>query len=296
MSGKAQGRVYEMDVSGNEQAVLLAMADSAEHDGSGMHVVIDVIAYKTGLNWRTCTRIIGRFTKSGWLASDGVFRLDSGQKIPVYRFNYERVEWKPTYKEWVKGNGRRLKRDVSVTPLSDDKTSESAEERDVSLTPLSNVEEPKRGVKSNTKGVSKGAKKGCHSCDTLYSQSSVRDTAKLSASGSESESESTNAREKFANWLSCKTGKSIADEFKREGMAEDGVERRVLWRCFERDLDFDAVQTRMVIMRSMFDEDPGLTYWPGWWIKQMLRDGGDECLAQYRHRNGISDKAVTMSP
>lgn len=298
MSGKAQGRVYEMDVSGNEQAVLGALADGAEHDGTGIHVVINVVAYKTGLNWRTCTRIIGKFTKAGWLVSDGKFTLSSGQKIPVLHFNYSAVKWKQPYKEWVKENGRRSKRDDKLTPLSDTESTELDTERDVNLTPLSVPKPTKRGVKNDTKGVSTEAEKGCHSCDTLYVQYTSIDTAKR-GSGLGSGFGSTSARETFSAWLESADGKSARQMFRDEGMADEAKERELLWRVFECEVEFRTLQDRMTMLRSQFDADPTLTYWPGFWISKVQRDAGESAEMQYRAEHGLpipARQAVTMPP
>jgi hypothetical protein len=298
MSGKAQGRVYEMDVTGNEQAVLGALADGAEHDGSGIHVVIDVVAYKTGLNWRTCTRIIGKFVKAGWLVSDGTFTLNSGQKIPVYHFNYDAVQWKPPYKQWVKENGRKAKRDDKLTPLSEPESTVFEAERDVNLTPLSVQQTAKRGVKNDTKGVSTEAEKGCHSSDTLYVQYTSIDTAKRD-SATELELESTNARGDFSSWLESAEADTLRRTFREEGMADAAKERVILWRVFECQVPADVVLSRMTILRSQYDASPKLTYWPGWWIAAMQRDAGESAEMQYRAEHNLpipAQMAVTMPP
>jgi len=58
MSGKATGMVWELDIPHNEQFVLLAMADHADHNGGHIFTSTAELAWKTGYSQRQIQRII----------------------------------------------------------------------------------------------------------------------------------------------------------------------------------------------------------------------------------------------
>ena len=82
-------------------------------------------------------------------------------------------------------------------------------------------------------------------------------------------------------------------------MADDGVERKVMLRVFEAGIGSQAVQDRLTFLRSQFDADPKLKYWPGWWISHFQRDAGESAELQYRAEHSLpipARMAVTMPP
>jgi hypothetical protein len=125
-------------------------------------------------------------------------------------------------------------------------------------------------------------------------------TAESTAEKSGSASASGGARSKnFASWLLTSEAKRIRALFRDEQMADDNVERKVLLRVFEAGMNSRQVQDRLTFLRSQFDADPKLTYWPGWWIAAMQRDAGESAEMQYRAEHGLpspAQMAVTMPP
>jgi len=65
MSGKATGMVWELDIPHNQQYVLLAMADHADHDGEHIYPSISALAWKTGYSNRQVQRVIKALMDSG---------------------------------------------------------------------------------------------------------------------------------------------------------------------------------------------------------------------------------------
>ncbi len=63
MSGKATGMVWELDIPHNQQFVLLAMADHADHNGGHIFPSVAEIAWKTGYSERQTRRIISEMRK-----------------------------------------------------------------------------------------------------------------------------------------------------------------------------------------------------------------------------------------
>jgi hypothetical protein len=58
MSGKATGMAWELDIPHNQQFVLLAMADHADHNGGSIYPGTTELAWKTGYSERQVRRII----------------------------------------------------------------------------------------------------------------------------------------------------------------------------------------------------------------------------------------------
>jgi len=57
MSAKMMGKVWDLDLPHNEQIVLLAYADHADHDGGSIFPSYDLIAWKTGYKRDSVKRI-----------------------------------------------------------------------------------------------------------------------------------------------------------------------------------------------------------------------------------------------
>jgi hypothetical protein len=107
-----------------------------------------------------------------------------------------------------------------------------------------------------------------------------------------------NARGDFSSWLESAEANTLRRTFREEGMADKAKEREVLWRVFECQVPADVVLSRMTILRSQYDAEPKLTYWPGWWIAALQRDAGDEAERQYRREHNLPAlaEAVQMPP
>lgn len=71
MSGKATGRVWDLELEPLLKFVLLAYADHADHDGANMWPSVALIARKTGYSTRQVQRITRRLESLGWLIEDG---------------------------------------------------------------------------------------------------------------------------------------------------------------------------------------------------------------------------------
>jgi hypothetical protein len=71
MSVKIMGLVWELDIPSSEKLVLLAYADHAEHDGTGIYPAIALVARKTGYSQREVQRLTRRLENKGLLIADG---------------------------------------------------------------------------------------------------------------------------------------------------------------------------------------------------------------------------------
>ena len=56
MSVKIMGQVWDLDLPHNEQSILLAMADHADHEGNNVYPSNGLVAWKTGLSKDTVRR------------------------------------------------------------------------------------------------------------------------------------------------------------------------------------------------------------------------------------------------
>jgi hypothetical protein len=65
------GLVWDMDIPANEKLVLLAYADHAHHDGTGIYPAIKTIMKKTGYSERSVQEITRSLEKNGLLITDG---------------------------------------------------------------------------------------------------------------------------------------------------------------------------------------------------------------------------------
>jgi hypothetical protein len=67
MSGKQMGKVWDHKFSRAEQAIMLALADHANHDGGDIYPSMGKIAWKTGYSRRHVIRIVGDLRERGIL-------------------------------------------------------------------------------------------------------------------------------------------------------------------------------------------------------------------------------------
>jgi DNA-binding transcriptional MocR family regulator len=67
MSVKVMGAIWDHVLAPSEQAVLLALADHAEHDGTGARPSVDRLAWKTALSSRTVQRVLHSLERRGVL-------------------------------------------------------------------------------------------------------------------------------------------------------------------------------------------------------------------------------------
>lgn len=85
MSVKVMGQVWDIqDLTSSEKLVLLAYADHAHHDGTGIWPAVMTVARKASLSERTVQRVTRELEEKGYLVSDG--HHDSGTnlwKIPL---------------------------------------------------------------------------------------------------------------------------------------------------------------------------------------------------------------------
>jgi len=65
MSGKVSGAVWDMDLPSDEMFVLLAYADHADHEGTGVRPGYDLVAWKTGYSRRSVMRIVAKLEAKG---------------------------------------------------------------------------------------------------------------------------------------------------------------------------------------------------------------------------------------
>lgn len=80
------GRVYEVELSHGQQAVLLAMADHGDDDGSKVFPSVNKIAWKTGYKRRHVQRMIGELRESGVLVevAPPTRRLPTEYRVDVH--------------------------------------------------------------------------------------------------------------------------------------------------------------------------------------------------------------------
>lgn len=125
MSGKATGRVMEMDVQGARRDVLLAIADCADINGENALCSLDLIAYLSGLTRRWAGQTVRDLITDGWVSRTG--RGTAGRSI--YRLNYEACKFKPAFGEWLKinrhslHNGKRRDGEASSPPADGEASS-----------------------------------------------------------------------------------------------------------------------------------------------------------------------------
>jgi len=67
MSAKIMGQVYDLDLPANEQAVLLALADHADHEGNEVRPSNGLVAWKLGMSEDTVCRMKRKLVERGIL-------------------------------------------------------------------------------------------------------------------------------------------------------------------------------------------------------------------------------------
>lgn len=118
MSGKATGMVWELDIPHNQQFVLLAMADHADHHGSNIFPSVADIAWKTGYSERQVQRIIKT------MRDNNLLRLDKKQ-MGRYGTNCYTILWENAPKK------APLVRPDKMSPLD--------QSRDDKMSPVENL-------------------------------------------------------------------------------------------------------------------------------------------------------------
>lgn len=97
MSGKLMGSVYEHEFSHGQQAVLLAMADHAQDDGSHCFPSVARIAWKTGYHKRNVKKLLSELR-------DMKVLLEIRQATPhhptEYRIELDAAPLKPPFRSW----------------------------------------------------------------------------------------------------------------------------------------------------------------------------------------------------
>lgn len=111
MSAKQMGMVWDLDLPLNQQAVLLALADHANHDGSEARPSISFIAWKTGQSEPTVKRMLRALRDSGIIEATKYPNGGRG-KCVVYQLHLDRGPKKEPYEHPEKG--------INLTPFSED--------------------------------------------------------------------------------------------------------------------------------------------------------------------------------
>jgi hypothetical protein len=91
MSVRVMGLVWDLDLGKAEKFLLLAMADHAHHDGSGVRPGVALLAHKTGFSVRSVQRYIGVLEELGLLEATA-YRGGGFGRATVYRIRVDRME------------------------------------------------------------------------------------------------------------------------------------------------------------------------------------------------------------
>jgi hypothetical protein len=97
MSAKISGQVWDFDLPTNEQLVLLAMTDHADHIGENMYPSVGLIAWKTGYSERQVQRLIKSLVAKGILEAQEV----RTGKTTIYKTNFANAPVKTPYRQNV---------------------------------------------------------------------------------------------------------------------------------------------------------------------------------------------------
>ena len=111
MSGKIMGQVWDLDLPTNEQLVLLAMADHADHIGENIYPSVGLIAWKTGYSERTIQRLIKSLLKKNILK----IQKQRPGKTTIYCTAFQNAPLRQPYKS-------EQTPDIYVTPDTKDVT------------------------------------------------------------------------------------------------------------------------------------------------------------------------------
>lgn len=93
MSAKIMGLVYDLDLPSNEQAVLLAMADHADHEGCNIYPSNGLVAWKLGCSEDTVSRMKKKLEARGIL----VCVVNEPGRPKEYRIELQAGERKAPY-------------------------------------------------------------------------------------------------------------------------------------------------------------------------------------------------------
>jgi hypothetical protein len=117
MSDKAKGRIWEIKLPHNEKWVLLAMADHSDHEGRGMYVGHDLIAYKTDYDERNVIRLVRK------LMERGILKLEDPTRRPgphnSFYIDWGACQFKPPFERELRGRppGTATKRSDNLSPV-----------------------------------------------------------------------------------------------------------------------------------------------------------------------------------
>lgn len=95
MSAKVMGQVYDYVTSAREQAVLLALADHADHNGDNAFPSVALIAWKTGMSDRGVQLILARLRERSVLVEQ---RAAHAQRPRTYRIVLNALDPKPAFR------------------------------------------------------------------------------------------------------------------------------------------------------------------------------------------------------
>lgn len=96
------GQVYDLDLPGNEQAVLLSLADHANHDGGNIFPSNGLTAWKLGVSEDTVSRLKKKLVARGIL----VVESEEPGRVKCYRIDLSKGERKPDFVSTRDGNSR----------------------------------------------------------------------------------------------------------------------------------------------------------------------------------------------
>jgi hypothetical protein len=107
MSMKLMVRVLEeAELTRPQQAILLAMAENANDDGSSCRPSVDLIAWKAGYKPRNVIDIMRDLRHMGVLE---VVREATQRRATEYHIHVDKAPRKQTFQEWQAANGRHVK-------------------------------------------------------------------------------------------------------------------------------------------------------------------------------------------
>ena len=108
-------QVWEHTFSHPHQAVMLALADQAHEDGTGIRPSINRIAWKTGYSERSVQNIMAQLRQLGVLA----IAVPATHNTPnEYKFDWSAATPKPSFDEYVAQKKGRKSRGANSAPLS----------------------------------------------------------------------------------------------------------------------------------------------------------------------------------
>ncbi|ADE14307.1 hypothetical protein Nhal_1139 [Nitrosococcus halophilus Nc 4] len=94
MSAKILGQIWDLKLPPNQRIVLMAMADSADHNGENIYPSIGLIAWKVDYSRRQVQRIIKELKQAGILIE---VRPATAKKSTTYKIDLSLAQKKPPY-------------------------------------------------------------------------------------------------------------------------------------------------------------------------------------------------------